>query len=138
MSPTLPLTAALSPLATEQGVVPYSATSFEAFRVTNIGDAKRPKWRTYTLPPIEADSLDEALADALCGGQAVYHKDQIIIRETGEQGAKLHLYAIKRKSSPTYLWEDHTQKRVNRLYADPVCTIDGGILMDSLTKGTVE
>lgn len=116
-------------LATEilPAAVPYSPTRFDAFRIADMG--KGNPQRTYKVD-IEGYLLPtvEAARDAALLGQAFAHKDHLIIRETGERGVKLHVFAIKRKSTPTYVWEGHVQKRVNRLYADPVCTIDGGVL----------
>lgn len=118
-------------LATEvlPAAVPYCATTFDAFRVGNVGDARRPKWRTYEvslagflLPDVEAAKSAALLASSFD------HKDQLIIRETGDRGVQLHVFSIRRKSQPRYVHQDHVTRRVHHLYADPLCVVDGGVL----------
>lgn len=107
---------------------PYTATRFDAFRVANVSAGKEPKWRTYAvdlggyLIRTVAEARDAALI-----GQAFAHKDQLIIRETGDS-VRLHVFAIKRRSAPVYTYRDHRKVRLQPLYADPLSVIDGGVL----------
>ena len=111
----------------EPRAVPFSPTTFHAFKVCED--------RTYTLGEIDARTLEEARNGAVTRW-ALFHKDHLLIRESGERGVRLHLFAVKRKSAPRYVWENHAQKRVFDLYAAPVCTIDGGALhLSSTSKG---
>ena len=101
--------------------VHFSLKSFEAFRVTDR--------HTTPLGMIDAATVDEALNEALTR-QHVDHKEHLAIRETGESGSRLHLFAIKRKSSPAYVWDARQQRTVaqHRLYAAPVCVMDERVL----------
>lgn len=103
---------------------PYSTLSFEAFRVTET--------RTF---PLAAEG--SALPDFLASAQVrCFHKDKLLIRETDtETGTvKLHLYAIKKKA-PKWIHPagEIMPRRVEDLYADPLCIIDGQVL-DSITS----
>lgn len=122
----------MSALATE--VLPaaslYCATTYEAFRVGNISATRTPKWRTYAvdingylLPDLEAAKNAALLASSFERG------DQLVIRETGDRGVQLHVYSIKRKSAPNYVPDEAsmTTKRVHRLYAAPLCVMDGAL-----------
>lgn len=98
---------------------PYSAVSFEAFRLTD--------GRTYSLDI--GDPSD--LADALRSAQTrcfLAHKEHLAIRETDEAGARVHLYAI-RKAAPKWVHPagELVPRRVADLYADPVCVMDGAV-----------
>jgi hypothetical protein len=66
--------------------------------------------------------------DAALGAQNFYAKEQLIVRET-DGATKIHIFCIKRQSAPTYVWRDHVQHRVHRHYADPLCVLDGDMLM---------
>lgn len=108
---------------------PYSATRFEAFRICEVSPPPYggpPCRTTYGLGDIPATSLDEAL-NATLGKCLILHKEHLAIRETDERGARIHLYAIRRRSAPTYRFENHQQVREHRLYAAHVCTVDGGV-----------
>lgn len=108
--------------APEPRAARFTATTFAAFRIS--------EGRTYSLGQVAGKSVDEALNGTLASKFAD-HKDHLLIRETGEKGVRLHLFAVRRKSQPTYVWEGHVQKRVHRLYADPVVMIDGGAPLNS-------
>jgi hypothetical protein len=56
------------------------------------------------------------------------HKQHLLIRELGDRGVRLHLFAIKKKAAPRYVWQGHEQKRVHDLYAAEVCSFDGGVV----------
>lgn len=101
----------------------YSAKSFTAFRVS---DGK------HTIPLALSGAprtLDDALAAAMV---RTFHKDQLVIRETDEETGKvaLHLYAIRRRA-PQWIHQpgDILPKRVADHYADPLCSIDGSVLL---------
>lgn len=124
-----PLSAmATIPRATdEQNARPYSPTRYEAFRVTDIG-FKQPEWRTLALA---LPTLPDTVAEALNAGMVCcFHKDMLVIKEADELSgdATLYLYAIKRKSRPDYFYRDFVTHREHRLYADPICSIDGNLL----------
>lgn len=106
-------------------LVPHRTVSFAAFQVSNIG-ANASAWRTYDVGELAAATLPDALNEALTR-KLFDHKDHLLIRETGERGVKLHLYAIKQKSRPRYVLKDHVTRAVRDLYPAHLCTIDGGI-----------
>jgi hypothetical protein len=103
----------------------YTGKSFAAFRVTNDGK------RTYPHPFAgEPETIDQARDLALTGPKLIAHKDCLLIRETDEaSGATvLHLFAIKKKSTPDYVRDGFTTRAVHRLYAEKICEIDGSAL----------
>jgi hypothetical protein len=100
--------------------VPYSAVSFEAFQVAENG-------RTYPVEGIIASTVADAVTQAVTL-RAFSHKQHLLVRESGEQGSKLHIFAIKKKSAPRYVHKDHVSRAVRDLYAAPVCVIDGDLL----------
>lgn len=96
---------------------PYSPRCYYPFRICESG-------RTFPLI-VDCSSLEEAVN----GGMVqCFHKDHLLIREAGEGKDTLHLYAIKRKSQPRYVYKNHGYDRVHDLYAAPVCTIDAAML----------
>lgn len=101
---------------------PYATRTFAAFRVTESN-------RTYpvtlhTTPGSLEAALNEALTRTL-----LCHKETLILRETDEDGAvSLHLYAIKRRSRPDYVHENHVTRAVHRLYAEKLAVVDGAVL----------
>ena len=109
----------------------YCATTYEAFRVGNVSATKTPKWRTYVVDIAGYLLPDlEAAKNAALISQSFDRGDQLIIREIGDQGVQLHLFSIKQRSAPTYVPDPDsmTTKRVNRMYADPLCVVDGGVM----------
>jgi hypothetical protein len=106
----------LSALA-EPRAVPFQAVTFYPYRVTESG-------RTYPLI-VSCNSLKEAVEGAKVSCQ---HKEHLLIKEVGPTGQRLHLFAIRRKSNPRYVWQGHEQKRVHDLYAAEVCSFDGGVV----------
>lgn len=106
--------------------VRYTETTYSAFQVGDDEGGKYPQ-RTYTHGEMLSTSLDEAVTEALT--RKLYdHKDHLVIREVGPLGMKLHIFAIRRKSTPRYVHKDHNTRRVHDLYPERVCTIDGGVL----------
>lgn len=107
--------------AIEPQTRPYSPTSYSAFRICG--------GRTYAVD-IDGYCLTtvEAARDAALLGQAFAHKDHLLIQERGDRGIKLHLFAIKKKSAARWVTKDHVTRAVYDLYADPVCSIDGGVI----------
>lgn len=104
----------------------YAETTYSAFQVGDDEGGKYPQ-RTYTHGEMLSTSLDEAVTEALT--RKLYdHKDHLVIREVGPRGVKLHVFAIKKKSTPRYVHKDHDTRRVHDLYAARLCTIDGGVL----------
>ena len=107
-------------------------TTFDAFRIVppkvSPFNTEHAFPTTYSLGPVDAHSLDDALATVLTSGQSIEHKDHLLIRETGARGVQCHLFAVKRQAAPIYVWRDHQQVREHRLYAAPVCVIDGGVV----------
>ncbi|HYI43700.1 MAG TPA: hypothetical protein VD768_08780 [Sphingomicrobium sp.] len=114
----------------------YPRLSFEAFRISGR--------HTCPMGAVDATSLSDALAAVLIGEvsipQLIEHKEHILIRETdrsaehiperlgGGTQVRLHLFAVRRKSTPRYVYENHATHRVHDLYAEPVCAIDAGAL----------
>lgn len=112
----------MNPIAlAEPRVVRFRTSEFHGFRVCDNG-------RTYELGRLDADSLEDALTAALTGRQVLNHKEHVCIRETGQDGVKLHLFAVKRRSAPRYVHKNHVTRAVHDLYAAPVCSFDGGIV----------
>jgi len=108
-----------------QVAAPYAPARYEAFRVCEAtkGYSARPR-TTYALGDLPAATLDEALNAALAKSPLA-HKEHLAIRETDEHGARVHLFAIKRKSQPTYRYVGHEHVRQHDLYAAPVCVMEG-------------
>src|SRR5690349_9558849 len=116
----------MTQLATATRAVPYVATEYAAFRIADMG--KGFKQRTYAIElKGYPSSLDEA-ANAALSAQAFAHKDHLLIRETGEKGVTLHLFAVKRKSAGRPVYRDYVTRTVHDLYLAPVVMIDGGVL----------
>jgi len=110
----------------------YSTSEFRGFRVVDD--------RTYPLKSLllEGSKVPSTLADAVEAAKVwLFHKDTLVIRETDTiTGAvKLHLFAIKRQSTPTYVYRDHVQHRVHRLYAAPICVVSGEAFAQPLGDG---
>ena len=97
--------------------VRFSPVCFYAYRITESG-------RTYPLI-VDCSTLQEAIDGAKVQCQ---HKDHLLIREVSDQADKHHLFAIKRKSAPRYVYKDYQTTRVHDLYAAPVCSFDGRII----------
>lgn len=125
-------------LGMEPRAVPYAVVSYEAFRVSQgfeRGKGFPLHGRTLSLGIIEASTLDEAVAAALARAM-IDHKETLLIRETGTKLVRwastteerpfdlLHVFQIKRKADPRYVYEGHERKRVHDLYAAPVVTVD--------------
>ena len=110
-------------LDTAMRAEPYSPKHYAAFRVVPGLNADR----TYSCKPIEAGELGDALNEALAG-QAFSHKDHLVIQETDDRGMRMHLFAIKRRSAPSYVYANFETKRVQPLYAAPLCVIDAGVV----------
>lgn len=102
----------------------FRAVRYAAFRV--LGDLQRTPTRLIELgePPA---SLYAAAKAALLRAN---HKDHIVIKVADEIGGevKLHVFAVKKEAHADYVIENHVPRRVHRLYAAPVCVIDGGVL----------
>jgi hypothetical protein len=111
--------------------VRFSPTKFEAFRICEAPKPQPnvpPRRTTFPLGEIPAASLDEAL-NATLAKCLLLHKDHLAIRETDERGSRTHLFAIKRRAAPDYVSQGHVWKAVHRLYAAPVCVIDGALAL---------
>lgn len=94
--------------------VPFSATSFEAFRLGG---------RTHLLDPLEAGSLEDALAETT-SRWAWDRGDRLGIRELGDRSDRLHIYAVRKKSEGVRVWRGHEQSVEHRRWLDHICTID--------------
>jgi hypothetical protein len=104
--------------ADEPRAIPFRANA-PCFYVYRIVDG-----RTYPLV-VDCNSL----SDAVDGGKVqCIHKDHLLIREVAGERDILHLYAIKRKSHPRYVYRNYAYDRVHDLYAAHVCTIDARML----------
>jgi hypothetical protein len=113
---TMPLRQALIRSCAEEGsvrAVPFSDRCFYVYRVVENG-------RTYPLV-VDCSSLEEAVE----GGKVhCFHKEQLVVREVASGTDRLHIYAIKKRSAPTYVYRNHDYQRQDRLFAAPVCVID--------------
>lgn len=93
----------------------YSPATYYLYRVSG--------GRTYPMI-VDCNTLQEAVD----GGKVrCQHKDNLLIREVEGGRVKCHLYTIKRKSQPRYVYRDYQTTRVHDLYADHVCTFDGNL-----------
>ena len=114
-------------MATLAGIRPqrYVASTFAAFRVCEIGKG----YRTYPAGDLgEPESVEAAVAIAQHG---CHHKERLVIRETDEAGQiRLHVFAIK-KRAPRWVHPagELMPRRVEDLYADPICVIDGAAVL---------
>jgi hypothetical protein len=108
--------------AVAQHAEPYIETTYAAFQISD------DTGRTYAIDGLDAGSLDEAMTQAVTL-RAFQHKDHLAIRETGARGVKVHLFAVKRKSTARYVHREHVTRAVRDLYLAPVCTIDGAAIM---------
>lgn len=114
--------------------VPFSTTTFHAFRVCQgySGAKETPLGgRTYDYGRLDATTLEDALTEAL-SGKVIDHKEHLVIQEISERGIRLHVFAVKKKSTPRYVHRDHVTRAVRDLYADPICTLDGALLRAAL------
>jgi hypothetical protein len=102
----------------------YRAISFTAFRVSDGGIGRGAIGR---LNIGDVATLDEAVNAAK--GQLL-HKDQLAVREQDEitGAAKVHLFAIRRKSAATFVRIAGEVSRVQALYAEPICVLSGEVL----------
>jgi hypothetical protein len=109
----------------------FSPKLFLAFRLVESrnGFTGATGWKSYPVPLGDPPAtLDEAMTAATANCLA--HKDRLAIRETDQlTGATvLHLYAVKQKSAPRYVWKDHRQQAVRDLYLEPICSVPGEVL----------
>lgn len=108
-------------------LVSYSAlkTSPTGAGFNNTPEERR--WLAGDALPLAADSLADALAEALTH-LPLHHKDVLAIREDRPEGAVVFLYVIKRKSTPRWVHRDHVPTKVYDFYADLVCMLPAGVL----------
>lgn len=102
------------------GTRPYTPRSYAAFRARNDG-------RTDLL---RIDGSPTSLADALANVLPLcIFKDKVAVRETDDDGSRLHLFTI-RKKAPQWVHPagEIMPRRVEDLYADPVCVLDMTII----------
>jgi hypothetical protein len=116
---------------------PFSPKSYAAFRVCEIGDLYLDRHgertiyprNTFALPIGSPPSLSDALAAALTCDKVLHHKDRLVISETDERGARLHIYAIRKaKPRQVHIAGEVLPRRVEDLYPELVCTVDAGVL----------
>jgi hypothetical protein len=117
--------------AAQPSAMPFSRVTYYPYRVTEMGN-------TYPLI-VDCGSLKEAVER---GKVHCFHKDHLLVREVDNSGdhiperlgggtkVRLHLYAIKRKSAPRYVYRGHVQERVHDLYAAPVCVVDASMFAE--------
>ncbi len=109
----------------------FTARTYTAFRISAVA-TDTPDSPTL-LGQVDGANIEEALQSTLSGEyastQALFHKNALAIRETDGQASRLHLYVIKRKSTPRYVYHNHIMRREHDLYADPVCVIDGTVFV---------
>jgi hypothetical protein len=97
--------------------VPLVQRRFEAFQISESG-------RTYPIDGLHAASLEEAKTQAITL-RALSHKQHLLIRE---DGTRIHVFAVRQKSTPRYVHDRHVTRAVRDLYLDLVCSFDGGVL----------
>lgn len=110
----------------------FTLRTYAAFRISEVVPGQ---WdRVSPLGEIDADTLEEALAKALAGDRpstsGLFHKDRLVIREEQEDGeASLHLYVIRQKSVPRYVYDSlGRERREFDLYPEKVCVVPNEVL----------
>jgi hypothetical protein len=95
--------------------------TFEAFRVKDSGEVFSDL-RGNPTPIATADTLKEC-ADAAtiqCS-----HKAQFVIRHTDQRTGEvvLHIFQVRQKATPTYVYSDYQTRRVQPLYSEKVASV---------------
>lgn len=113
---------AIAPFLPPAGVRParIRPASFEAFNLAGPAE-KFP--RTALLDPLAADTLKEAVAEAV-GRWSWDRGDRLGIREIGDQADRLHIYAVRRKSIGQRVWSDYRSSVEFDRWLDHICTLD--------------
>ena len=93
-----------------QSATPMNRETYRAWRISPDGSGRE----AIPLPSGHADSLKDALDNALTGGKLVCHKDHVAILVTDTVTGKrmVHFYAIKRQSAPQFRWDPEQQRNV--------------------------
>lgn len=90
------------------------AIAYEAF---SLGSTTR------LLDPLEAETLQQALGETTarwCWDRG----DRFAVREIGEDIDRLHIYAVRRKSAGTRVWNRFESSVEHERWAEHVCTVD--------------
>lgn len=90
---------------------PYAAVTYRAFRIDNGSASEIRLNRPATL--------DAAREEAQL---ACLHKETLAIRETDDDGARVHLFVIRRAAAK-WVRQGFASVRVEDLYAEPVCVL---------------
>lgn len=103
--------------------------TFEAFRIKDSGEVFSDL-RGNPAPIASADTLKDC-ADAATI-QCV-HKAQFVIRHTDHRTGEvvLHVFQVRQKSAPTYVYADYQTRRVQPLYSEKVASVRIDELIDA-------
>ena len=104
---------------------PFAAATYRAFRVTPMTKNDFTGAVGNATIPLNVDGA-ESLRDAVNAAQrGCFHKDCLVIHEADERGQRVHIFAIKQKSSANYERDRRgILRRVQTLYPKLVCVID--------------
>lgn len=108
------------------GARPYSPREYVAFKAEDIGSG-RSRWLTNPIPLVRGPrDLDEAVNEAVL---ACFHRQVLVVREASDEAVRLHLFVI-RKAAPKWVHPagEIMPRRVEDLYAQPLCVLDGDVL----------
>lgn len=114
----------LPPAARQARTERFSPVRFRAFRIDTSISRQPIVPIPLRSPPA---SLEEAVNEAK---QACFHKDKLVVREANEitGDTMLHLYAVKKKSTPARVYRDYAYHNVAQLYVEPICALYGEAL----------
>lgn len=94
------------------------ALAYEAFSL-----GREDKERTRLLDPLQAETLDDALAEAT-SRWSWDRGDRIGIREIGGATDRLLVYAVRRKAQGSQVWRGHVPTLEYRRWLELVATVD--------------
>lgn len=102
---------------------PFTTKVFAAFRF----DPERPGMAGARILPLEAETLEQAVNEAKT---RCVHKEVLAVRESDELTGetRVHLFAVKQKSRPSYVWQGHRQVAMRELYVEPICVLPAEVL----------
>jgi hypothetical protein len=95
--------------------------TFDAFRIKPDGEVYADL-RGDPEPMCSADTLEQCAADAAI---RCVHKAQFAVRHTDCRTGEvvLHIYQVRQKSTPTYLYKDYLTTRVHPLYPEKIASV---------------
>lgn len=95
--------------------------TFDAFRIKPDGDIYADL-RGNPEPIVSGETLQQCADDAAI---RCAHKAQFAVRHIDHRtgAVVLHIYQVRQKSTPTYVYRDYQTTRVQPLYAEKVASV---------------